>query len=205
MPKTMIYILGSLSTLSAIIIAAILLSEHDNTVNVNNTVTVDTAAERVNVDTLQNIVDWVIHVSGDVVPDRMARDIVKAAFETKYPLLVLSMARAESHFKVFAKSSAGAIGIEQIKPNVWGDSLKAWGIIKNKRDLYDPVLAIKSAAAIINHLYKRYHSIRAALDHYVGHKRSYVKNVLFGLGELYMVVKYSQNNTIKQKTPIKRR
>lgn len=96
------------------------------------------------------------------VYEKLAENIVEGIFQAseKYdlpPTVLLSLINVESSFRYDAVSSLGAIGLTQIYPPVWVDdkdnkyNLVTLGIIKKKKDLYDPIKNIHAGAFVLKH------------------------------------------------------
>lgn len=161
--------------------------------------------EVVRIDTVV-LKDWVLKQSGGKLPDRILSEYIRGVMDTKYPLLLLAIAKVESHFDFLEVSRAKAVGPYQIRPKAWGKVLKERGIIDNNRDLFDPVKSSKACEFIIDSLYKVTPNLKlvliqylvGSLNHYKKHKtklqgkaKLYYRDVLATLGDLYIISKSS--------------
>ncbi len=68
------------------------------------------------------------------------------------PYLLLFLTFVESGFDAQAKSNKGALGMMQVMPNVWIDSIS---FISTDRDLMDPYLNIHAGAHVLRHYLNR--------------------------------------------------
>jgi len=142
----------------------------------------------------QSIAQYVISASGERLSDAMAAELIDSAFNTKFPLLILAIAKVESNYNTMARSSVGASGMFQIRYSVWGRKLEQAGIINNKRDLYDYRKAVRACEFILSELYNKTGNLNTALKKYVGStKTSYARKVLSSLGELYIISRVMYN------------
>lgn len=70
------------------------------------------------------------------VSDSELRAIIIAANKTKYPELIVSIAKHESDFKRHTRSHKGALGLTGIIPKWWHKELKEEGIVAHKGDYF---------------------------------------------------------------------
>ena len=132
-------------------------------------------------------VNWVMDNSTSISRKR-AEGICNACLEARTGLLMLAIAKRESSFDAGAKSTAGAIGLNQIMPKIWTKTLIREGIIKEKRDLFDYDKNIQASDYIITKYYNQTKSWKKALTKYVGGKHTtYVRDVLAIYGELMLL------------------
>jgi len=148
-----------------------------------------TVEEEENVEVVPKVVDWVMKKSTRV-PRSIAEVIVRECCKTDYPVVLLALIARESSFNPFARSKAGAIGLGQILPKVWLDELRSKGLVREVRDLYDPVINIRCTNYIfVSYLRKSNNDLSTALVRYVGGKNSaYVKDILLNIGELVVIL-----------------
>jgi len=86
------------------------------------------------------------------------------------PNLLMAIAKVESDFNPNAISSAGAIGLMQVKP----ETAKRFGIDKNS--LYDPALNLEASIRYIKFLTRRFHKKSLVIASYYGGENSIKKN-----------------------------
>lgn len=148
------------------------------------------------------LVNWALKESRNI-SRRLLTEIVDEAFKTKYGLLILAIAKNETNFDISANSKAGAVGLMQIMPKIWTEELITSGIIAEERDLYDPILSIRSAEYILDKFITKHNSMDKVLNAYVGGSDEYVNKVQTTLGELYIktwsVKKSLEKENVKNK------
>jgi soluble lytic murein transglycosylase-like protein len=126
----------------------------------------------------ENLAQWVFSRSNKISMS-MSRQIVAEAMKCDYPLLILSLIRAESEFTTTAISSAQAWGLTQVRYSIHGKALVKAGICTNARDLFDVDKSIRAGNLILMDLLNQYGGdpVRA-LEGYVGGKqKGYVDQI----------------------------
>ena len=111
-----------------------------------------------------------------------------------YPLLIASIIKQESSFDLTATNKVGktlVIGLMQIyltQNHI--TQLEKSGIIKNVRDLYNPVTNIKAGVFILKDIIKiNKGDLSKSLVMYCGGSKGYSRKVLENLGQLSLEVK----------------
>jgi len=95
-----------------------------------------------------------------------------------HPALVAAIVQVESSGNPRAVSKRGAYGLMQIRHKVWSKGLKEAGIIRDKRDLFDPEINVKAGTFILGYYLKRHNGdIEAALTAYSGGAKGYADKV----------------------------
>lgn len=93
-----------------------------------------------------------------VAPENFGSMIEEASTEYGInPKAVAVTVYTESNCDPAAVGGAGEIGLGQIMPSVWVNKLVAEGIIRNKKDLFDPRKNVRATAYILSTC-KRKHS-----------------------------------------------
>ena len=135
------------------------------------------------------VIDWMMKKSTRL-PRSIAQEIAQECFKTKYPIILLALMARESSFNPFVRSKAGAIGLGQIHPKFWADKLKRNGLIREVRDLYDPVINVRCTYFVFLACLKEAdNDLPKALRKYVGGKNAvYVKDILLNIGELVVLL-----------------
>jgi len=135
------------------------------------------------------VIDWMMKKSTRL-PRSMAQEIAQECFKTEYPIILLALIARESSFNPFVRSKAGAIGLGQIHPKFWADKLKRNGLIREVRDLYDPVINVRCTYFVfLTCLKEADNDLPKALRKYVGGKNVvYVKDILLNIGELVVLL-----------------
>ena len=91
-------------------------------------------------------------------PPRFNEMLHQAAVEGDLnPRVVALTVYRESKCKASARGGVGEIGLGQIYPAVWTDTLKREGIIESVDDLYDPEINLKATVFVLNEAYERSH------------------------------------------------
>ena len=134
------------------------------------------------------ISDWIMKKSYRI-SRKTANGIVDTAMSTDCGLLLIAIASRESSFSPTAVSKKGAIGLNQIMPGVWVETLKEQGIIEERKDLFDYDKSLLASEYILTYYYKQTGSWQLALKKYVGgHHKSYTKDVFATYGELQLLL-----------------
>ena len=135
------------------------------------------------------VIEWMMKKSTRL-PRSMAQEIAQECFKTEYPIILLALIARESSFNPFVRSKAGAIGLGQIHPKFWADKLKRNGLIREVRDLYDPVINVRCTYFVFLVCLKEANNdLPKALRKYVGGKNTaYVKDILLNIGELVVLL-----------------
>jgi len=109
-----------------------------------------------------------------------ARHIVDEVLETKHPLILLSLMKAESDYNPSAVSRKGARGIGQV---MWTKELKDKGV-RTPRDLFNIHTNVRAMEYVYDKKLKRAHGNRLkAVEYYFGaHNSKYLEKVV----ETYM-------------------
>lgn len=132
----------------------------------------------------------------------LADIIIDAVFEAskKYdipPIVLFALVQVESDFDYTSVSKTGAIGLTQIS-QVWLDptndkSLIKHGVVKSKKDLYDPLNNIMAGGYILRHYVdegikrKESNPIRYGVTRYLGgYKNDHYNNLITGIWEYYV-------------------
>ena len=124
----------------------------------------------------------------------LAESFINSSKEFKLPLgIVLNLGRVESTFKYDAVSEKDAIGIMQVEPKTWVETLVKEGIITSKRDLYDPVKNIRAGTYILRHYYDQCDEgdpMEYAITRYLGGvKNGHFDKVMRAVGEYYLFIR----------------
>jgi soluble lytic murein transglycosylase len=83
------------------------------------------------------------------------------------PALVAAVIYQESKFRADAKSSSGAIGLMQLRPETAeGIAIRTGGTRFRTSDLYDPEINVRYGSWYLRHLLDKYHDERSALAAY---------------------------------------
>jgi soluble lytic murein transglycosylase-like protein len=113
------------------------------------------------------------------------------------PVVLFALVKVESDFDYTSVSKTGAIGLTQISA-VWLDpqnekSLIKHGVIKTKRDLYNPLSSIMAGGYILRHYVdegirkKESNPIRYGVTRYLGgYKNDHYNNLITSIGEYYV-------------------
>jgi len=142
----------------------------------------------------ENLAQWVFGRSNKISMN-MSRQIVAEAMKCDYPLLILSLIRAESEFTPTAISSAQAWGLTQVRYSVHGKALVKAGICTNARDLFDVDKSIRAGNLILMDLLNQYGGdpVRA-LEAYVGGKqKGYVDQITRNHLALSLIKKWEKS------------
>jgi soluble lytic murein transglycosylase-like protein len=112
------------------------------------------------------------------VSQQVLFSVYHTALNSVNPDLVLAICVVESNFNPRAKSDKGAVGLMQIRPAVWLDSLKARGIVNHKEDLYMIPNNIAAGVFVLKWYVGNKHNLREALRGYSGGDPAYAGKVL---------------------------
>lgn len=119
--------------------------------------------------------------------------IVNTMFdESKMPMLLFAIVFHESKFNPTAVSKTGAKGLPQIIGG-WEKKLIEDGVIKETRDLHDPIKGVLAGDKVLGyHMTRVNGDLMKGLNDYVGSVNSpgqtkYVRDVLSTLGHLYLI------------------
>ena len=161
--------------------------EEPNKCNKADTITEITEPEETH--TVQNEIhiDWILTHSYRI-SRKTATEIYNTAMSMDNGLLLIAIASRESSFSPTAVSKKGAIGINQIMPEIWVKELQEQEIIEERRDLFDYDKNFLASNYILTKYYNALGSWEKALQKYVGKgHESYVKDVLALYGELQLL------------------
>lgn len=93
--------------------------------------------------------------------------------------LVTAIIQVESSGNPKAISNKGAYGLMQIRWSIWKDELKKAGIVKEKRDLFNPRINIEAGKYILAHYMDKHdNNLKAALNSYSGGAKRYYEKVM---------------------------
>lgn len=93
--------------------------------------------------------------------------------------LVNAIIQVESSGNPKAISNKGAYGLMQIRWSIWKDELKKAGIVKEKRDLFNPRINIEAGKYILAHYMDKHdNNLKAALNSYSGGAKRYYEKVM---------------------------
>lgn len=117
--------------------------------------------------------------------EEYAKYIVFASLEYDVDIdILLSLIKNESSFRpTVIHEWSGCIGSTQVNPNVWGEELKAKGIIQTEEDLLKIGPNIMSGAYILSHYFSITGDMDKALRRYFGispYAPRYSKKILAG-------------------------
>lgn len=138
---------------------------------------------------IEELTNWAYKKAKRYVPRNDIKEIIIEASKYDLCLLILAVICEESKFDRYARSSKGAAGLGQIMPNIWVDTLKKEGIIKQKIDLYDYRYNLAATNYVLMLYYNQTSSWKKALNKYVNGSKPYVLNVLSNYAELQFILK----------------
>ncbi|MEW6002679.1 MAG: lytic transglycosylase domain-containing protein [Nitrospirota bacterium] len=130
------------------------------------------------------IINWMDRHSK--MPVELLDHIYEEAHKHAFPELLIAIAKVESDFNPYVVSPAGAVGLTQIMPKVWGKELKQEGIILKEKDLFDVSKCMAASAYILTkYLNVEKGNIKRALKRYVGGQvAGYYEEIIKTLGEI---------------------
>lgn len=131
-------------------------------------------------------VEWILNHSSRI-SRQGATDMYSFAMSMEKGLLFVAIAYVESNFNPTAISKKGAIGLNQIMPNIWTKELKEQKIIKEKKDLFNYDKNLLASHYILTKYYKKSGSWKEALVRYVGGDKKYAEKVFAAYGELQLL------------------
>lgn len=86
---------------------------------------------------------------GTVFADLLAETFIQAGNEYNFdPLFLAAQAGVESAFEVYDESTAGALGVMQVMPNIWVGKIP---FLERRDDLYNIHANIRAGAFIMDH------------------------------------------------------
>ena len=95
------------------------------------------------------------------------------------PKIINAIIQIESSGNPKAVSKKGCIGLMQVNPKIWLETLKKAKIISSKKDLFIPEKNVNSGKFILAHYsYKTNHDLEKTLYLYSGKDKKYPKKVL---------------------------
>jgi hypothetical protein len=126
------------------------------------------------------LVDLCIDAAHPKAKDDDIYYIVNHVMQKKNPLLLISIIQTESSFLKTAVSKHRAVGLMQIRPNVWMKELKKEfpDDIRTPKDLFKISTNIDAGEFILNKYIEETGSLKKALVKYSGGSRSYANKVL---------------------------
>ncbi len=191
------YIVSCLILVSIIIlegVTAFYLQQHPKIVTVvKPVVKKEIIYKKVNKINKQALINW-IYKNSFRCSYQQAENYANIILKQPYPLLVASIIKQESNFDTTATNKVGktlVIGLMQIYlTNNHIEQLKKAGIIKNVRDLYNPMTNIRAGVFILKDIIKiNKGDLSKSLVMYCGGSRGYSRRVLENLGQLSLEVK----------------
>jgi hypothetical protein len=118
------------------------------------------------------LIGWIKNRASAKVMDGEVEKIVNHTLKTDYPILIISLIKAESSFYKKAVSKTGAMGLGQIFWSHHGSALKKIGL-RSKKELFEIEKAVKATDLIFKDcLYRAKGNWVVALQLYRG-KRDY--------------------------------
>lgn len=155
------------------------------------------------------VVEWAYKNAGNHVPKVDIIRMLNEASTYKTYFLMLAVFKEESRFDAYAKSSAGAKGLGQIRTkipksgkSVWLDEMIAQGFWEAEIDVYDYRKNIKATDYILNRYYKKYGGWSEALLRYVNGDSKYVTRVLTNYAELTLLAELSKAEVTRSENNI---
>lgn len=143
----------------------------------------------------EKVVNWAYKNAKSYIPKTFITMFLQEAKKYKTYLMIVAIIKEESAFDPFARSSAGAKGLGQIRTkipesnkSVWLDMLIEVGIWQEEIDVYDYRKNIAAIDHILNEYKTKYGSWRDVLFHYVNGDKEYVTKVLSNYAELSLML-----------------
>lgn len=155
----------------------VILEKHSDTIPKHNFEHVD-----------KDVLDWAYKKAQKHVPISHVATVLYYAQDYNNYLMMIALIAEESAFDTYAKSTKSARGLPQIMWDVWGDTLKAEGILTEKIDLYDARYSIPACDYILNDYKKQFGDWHTVLNRYVNGDKDYVMRVLSNYAELTLIV-----------------
>ncbi len=122
---------------------------------------------------------WTYHLA-HVLDDNTAIEQELSKYHAKN--LLKAIIKVESNFNKKAVSSKGAVGLMQIRPEIWHEELVKAGIIKSHADYFKIKENIAAGNYILTQYGKKYKCKNKVLSKYSGNARNYSKKVYNILG-----------------------
>lgn len=130
----------------------------------------------------------------NLISDLLATKFIECSSDFEIPVgVIVALAQVESTFKYDAISDKGAVGIMQVEPKTWIDTLVNENIITYKQDLFDPSKNIIAGTYILKHYYdqcEESNKMEYAITRYLGGtKNGHFAKVMKSCGEYYLFIK----------------
>lgn len=142
--------------------------------------------------------EYIWKASGGTVYPVLMKEIIDTLKTTKFPVLLTVLMEVESRFVPSAKSSAKALGLTQVRWEVWGRELQEQKIAMRFEDLYNPSNSIKAGEYILMKYYSATRDLQNALKKYVGDSglkgEAYSQRILQLYGNLVFKIEQEGKN-----------
>lgn len=145
------------------------------------------------------VIEWAYKNAKSYIPKTYLVMFLQEAKKYKNYLMIVAIIKEESGFDPFARSTAGAKGLGQIRTkipesskSVWLDTLIDAGIWQEEIDVYDYRKNIAAVDYILKEYKLKYGSWRDVLFNYVNGDNKYVTKVLSNYAELSLMIQ--ENN-----------
>lgn len=152
------------------------------------------------------VVEWAYKNAKPYIPKTYITMFLQEAKKYKNYLMIVAVIKEESGFDPFARSSAGAKGLGQIRTkipeteeSVWLDELIAKGIWEEEIDVYDYKRNIDAVNHILIEYKTQYNTWRQALYHYVNGDDNYVTRVLSNYAELSLMLQEEGDTNVTKR------